>query len=160
MKSENYSKPQLIGLVVLRVAIGWHFLFEGLAKISAQNWTSYLYLMDSKGIFENVFKALAENKQSLIIVDYLNIWGLIIIGLILMLGLFSKQVTIAAITLLSLYYLSHAPFFGLDYALPSTGSYWIVDKTLIEIFALIVLFVFPTSKEIGLDRLFIKKNII
>ena len=160
MKSENYSKPQLIGLVVLRVAIGWHFLFEGLAKISAQNWTSYLYLMDSKGIFENVFKALAENKQSLIIVDYLNIWGLIIIGLILMLGLFSKQVTIAAITLLSLYYLSHPPFFGLDYALPSTGSYWIVDKTLIEIFALIVLFVFPTSKEIGLDRLFIKKNII
>ncbi len=160
MKSENYSKPQLIGLVVLRVAIGWHFLFEGLAKISAQNWTSYLYLMDSKGIFENVFKALAENKQSLIIVDYLNIWGLIIIGLILMLGLFSKQVTIAAITLLSLYYLSHPPFFGLDYALPSTGSYWIVDKTLIEIFALIVLFVFPTGKEIGLDRLFIKKNII
>ncbi len=77
-----------------------------------------------------------------------------------MLGLFSKQVTIAAITLLSLYYLSHPPFFGLDYALPSTGSYWIVDKTLIEIFALIVLFVFPTGKEIGLDRLFIKKNII
>ena len=158
MKSKNYSKPQLTGLVVLRVAIGWHFLFEGLAKISNPNWTSYLYLMDSKGVFENVFKVLAENKQSLIIVDYLNIWGLIIIGLFLMLGLFSKQITIAAITLLSLYYLSHPPLFGLDYMLPTTGSYWIVDKTLIEIFTLVVLLVFPTSKEIGLDRLFIKKN--
>jgi thiosulfate dehydrogenase [quinone] large subunit len=148
----------LTWLVILRVAIGWHFLYEGLAKISNPNWTSYLYLMDSKGILENIFKALAENKQSLIIVDYLNIWGLIIIGLFLMLGLFSKQITIAAITLLSLYYLSHPPFFGLDYMLPTTGSYWIVDKTLIEIFALAVLFVFPTSKEIGLDRFFIKKN--
>lgn len=158
MKSGNYSKPQLTGLVVLRVAIGWHFLFEGLAKISAQNWTSYLYLMDSKGIFENVFKALAENEKGLVFIDNLNIWGLVLIGLLLMLGLFSKQVTIAAISLLSLYYLSHPPFFNLDYAMPSSGSYWIVDKTLIEIFALVVLFVFPTSKKIGLDRLIFKNK--
>ena len=158
MKNENYSKPQLTWLVVLRVAIGWHFLFEGLVKISNPNWTSYLYLMDSKGVFENVFKAMAENQQSLIIVDQMNIWGLILIGLFLMLGLFSKQATIAAITLLSLYYLSHAPLFGLDYAMPTTGSFWIVDKSLIEIFALAVLLVFPTSKEIGLDRLILKKQ--
>lgn len=157
MKSENYSKPQLIGLVALRVAIGWHFLFEGLAKISTPNWTSYLYLMDSKGIMENLFKALAENQQSLIVVDYLNIWGLILIGLFLMLGLFTKQIIIAGITLLSLYYLSHPPFFNLDYALPATGSYWIVDKTLIEILALVVLLLFPTGKEIGLDKFFTKK---
>lgn len=158
MKSENYSKQQLTVLVLLRVAIGWHFLFEGLVKISNPNWTSYLYLMDSKGIFENIFKALAGNEQSLIIVDYLNIWGLVLIGLFLMLGLFTKQVVIAAISLLSLYYLSHPPFFNLDYAMPSTGSYWIVDKTLIEIFALVVLFVFPTSKEIGLDRMILKRK--
>jgi len=158
MKNENYSKPQLTWLVVLRVAIGWHFLFEGLVKISNPNWTSYLYLMDSKGVFENVFKAMAENQQSLIIVDQMNIWGLILIGLFLMLGLFSKQATIAAITLLSLYYLSHAPLFGLNYAMPTTGSFWIVDKSLIEIFALAVLLVFPTSKEIGLDRLILKKQ--
>ena len=158
MKNENYSKPQLTWLVVLRVAIGWHFLFEGLVKISNPNWTSYLYLMDSKGIFENVFIAMAENQQSLIIVDQMNIWGLILIGLFLMLGLFSKQATIAAITLLSLYYLSHAPLFGLNYAMPTTGSFWIVDKSLIEIFALAVLLVFPTSKEIGLDRLILKKQ--
>ena len=158
MKNKIYLKSQLIWLVVLRVAIGWHFLFEGLVKISNPKWTSYLYLMDSRGIFENIFHSMAENDKSLIIIDYLNIWGLIIIGLFLMLGLLSKQVIIAAISLLSLYYLSHPPFFGLDYAMPTTGSFWIVDKTLIEIFALAVLLVFPTSKEIGLDRLIFKKN--
>ncbi len=158
MKNTIYLKSQLIWLVALRVVIGWHFLYEGLAKISTPNWTSYLYLMDSKGLFENIFKAMAENEKSLVFIDNLNIWGLVLIGLFLMLGLFTKQVTIAAISLLSLYYLSHPPFFNLDYAMPSTGSYWIIDKTLIEIIALAVLFVFPTGKIIGLDRLIFKNK--
>ncbi len=158
MKNKLYSDSQLFWLVVLRVAIGWHFLFEGLAKLSDPEWSSYFYLMDSKGIFAGFFKMLAENEQTLNIVNYLNIWGLILIGLFLMLGLFSKQVTIAAILLLSLYYLSHPPFFNLDYALPDAGNHWIVDKMLIEILALVVLLVFPTGKEIGLDRLIFTKK--
>ena len=158
MRSKFYSGSQLIWLVVLRVAIGWHFLFEGLAKLSDPDWSSYLYLMDSKGIFEGFFKMLAGNEQMLHIVDLMNIWGLIIIGLFLMLGLFSKQVTIAGILLLSLYYLSHPPFFNLDYALPDAGSHWIVDKMLIEILALVILLVFPAGKEIGLDRLIFTKK--
>ncbi len=158
MKSKNYSKPQLIGLMVLRVAIGWHFLFEGLVKLSNPNWSSYFYLLDSKGILEDFFKMLANHEQSLQIVNILNIWGLILIGLFLMLGLFSKQAIVAGIAILSLYYLSHPPLFSLEYALPDTGSYWIVDKTLIEILALTVLFVFPTSREIGLDRLIFTKK--
>jgi thiosulfate dehydrogenase [quinone] large subunit len=101
---------------------------------------------------------MAENEQSLLIVNYLNIWGLIIIGLFLILGLFARQMIIAGIALLSLYYLSHPPFFNLDYVLPDSGSYWLVDKTLIEILALAVLLVFPTSKEVGLDRLIFKKK--
>ena len=158
MRSKFYSGSQLIWLVVLRVAIGWHFLFEGLAKLSDPDWSSYLYLMDSKGIFEGFFKMLAGNEQILQVVNFMNIWGLIIIGLFLMLGLFSKQVTIAGILLLSLYYLSHPPFFNLDYALPDAGSHWIVDKMLIEILALVILLVFPTGKEIGLDRLIFTKK--
>ena len=158
MKSKFYSGLQLLWLVVLRVAIGWHFLFEGLSKLSDPDWSSYLYLMDSKGIFEGFFKMLAENEQTLNVVNYLNIWGLILIGLFLMLGLFSRQATIAAILLLSLYYLSHPPFFNLGYALPDAGSHWIVDKMLVEILALAVLLVFPTGREIGLDRLIFTKK--
>lgn len=153
-----YKGSQLFWLVALRVAIGWHFLFEGLVKLSNPEWSSYFYLMDSKGIFQSFFKMMAENEQTLQIVNYFNIWGLIIIGLFLILGLFSKQVIIAGITLLSLYYLSHPPFFGMDYILPDTGSYWIVDKTLIEILALAVLLVFPTGREVGLDRMILKKK--
>jgi len=154
---ENKTKTQLFWLVTLRVAIGWHFLYEGLVKLSNPNWTSFGYLMDSKGLFEGMFHAMAENESVLGTVDFLNIWGLIAIGLSLIIGLLSRPAIIGGITLLAFYYLSHPAFISLEYALPSTGSYFIIDKTIIELFALAVLFVFPTSKEVGLDRLVFKK---
>ena len=154
---ENKTKIQLFWLVTLRVAIGWHFLYEGLVKLSNPKWTSFGYLMDSKGLFKGMFHAMVENESILSAVDFMNIWGLIAIGLSLILGFLSRPAIIAGITLLGFYYLSHPPFFGLKYALPPNGNFYIIDKTIIELFALATLFVFPTSKKIGLDH-FIFKN--
>lgn len=153
----NKTKTQLFWLVMLRLAIGWHFLYEGLVKLSNPNWTSFGYLMDSKGLFEGMFHAMAENESVLATVDFFNIWGLIAIGTSLVIGLLSRPAIIGGITLLAFYYLSHPAFISLKYAMPSSGSYFIVDKTVIELVALAVLFVFPTSKEIGLDSLVFKK---
>jgi len=158
MNKSTYSHYQLLWLVALRIAIGWHFLYEGLVKLSNPNWTSYGYLMDSKGLFEGMFHSLAENEGVLAIVDQMNILGLIAIGLSLILGLLSRPAIIAGAVLLAFYYLSHPPFLGLKYALPMEGSYFVVNKTLIELFALAVLFVFPTSKKIGIDKLIFAKN--
>lgn len=47
----SYSNIQLTFLVILRVLIGWYFLYEGLAKVFTPNWTAFGYLIDSKGIF-------------------------------------------------------------------------------------------------------------
>lgn len=152
----SYSKWQLILLVALRVAIGWHFLYEGLAKLANPDWSSVGFLLDSKGIFSGFFFPLTTNPDVLNVIDFLNIWGLIVIGLGLMLGCFSRIAVIAGIVLLSMYYLSHPPFIGLKFAVPSEGSYLIVNKNLIEIFALTVLLVFPTGKQIGLDRFVFK----
>ena len=149
----QYSDGQLSVLVLLRMLIGWHFLYEGVVKLYNPDWSAGGFLMDSKWIFADYFQSLAINPQVLEIVDLMNIWGLIAIGLGLMLGLFSRAAAMGGIVLLSLYYLSHPPFVGLQYALPAEGSYLIVNKNLIEIFALAVLFAFPTSSIIGLDRL-------
>ena len=35
-----YTNFQTTALVVLRVLIGWHFLYEGLAKLGNPYWTS------------------------------------------------------------------------------------------------------------------------
>lgn len=148
-----YTRGQLSALVILRMLVGWHFLYEGIVKLWNPNWSSGGFLMDSQWIFAGIFKEMAGNAAVLSIVDFLNVWGLILIGLGLILGLFSRYAAIAGIVLLSMYYLSHPPFVGLKYALPNEGSYLIVNKNLIEIFALAVLVSFPTAKYIGLERL-------
>jgi thiosulfate dehydrogenase [quinone] large subunit len=58
-----------------------------------------------------------------------------------------------------MYYLSHPPFIGLQYGLPMEGSYLLVNKTLIELAAMAVLFVFPASRVIGLDGLLFRKRL-
>lgn len=155
--NHSYTKPQLLWLVVLRVLIGWYFLYEGLAKVFTSGWTSYGYLMDSQGIFSSFFKMIAQNQFVLPIIDAINVYGLIFIGLFLMVGCFTKVGHIGALILLSLYYLSHPPLLNVVYILRTEGSTLWVDKNLIMLGAVIVLMAFPTSRIIGLDR-FILRN--
>lgn len=154
----GYTKGQLSILVLLRVLIGWHFLYEGIVKVLNPNWSSLGYLMDSQGFLSGFFHSLASNPNVLQVVDYLNMYGLLAIGLGLILGCFTQIATVAGMVLLALYYLSHMPFVGASYALPTDGSYLWVDKTLIELVALAVLFVLPTGRHIGLDRFIFGKN--
>jgi len=157
-KNTNYTTMQLFWLVALRVLIGWHFLYEGLVKVVNPNWSSAGYLMDSQGLFSGFFQSLATNQSVLSVVDFMNMWGLVAIGLGLLLGCFSRIAISGGIILLLFYYLSHPPFVGLKYGLPMEGSYLIVNKNLIELAAMIVLLLFPTSKIIGVDRLIFKNK--
>jgi uncharacterized membrane protein YphA (DoxX/SURF4 family) len=49
-------------LVVLRLAIGWHLLFEGMAKVNDPNWSSEPYLRESIGPLAPVFRTLAGDS--------------------------------------------------------------------------------------------------
>jgi thiosulfate dehydrogenase (quinone) large subunit len=155
-KIGNLTTGQVTWLVLLRVAIGWHFLYEGLVKVFNPSWSPLGYLLDSKGVFAPMYHAMASNATILNVLDYLNEWGLVGIGLGLVLGCFTRLATLGGMVLLSFYYLSHPPFIGLNYALPSEGSYFIVDKVVIEFLALGVLYLFPTGRIIGLDSLIFK----
>jgi thiosulfate dehydrogenase [quinone] large subunit len=152
-ESVNFSGWQLTSLVLLRLLIGWHFLYEGLFKLINPDWSSLGYLLDSQWIFKGFFHSLAANPSVLAVVDFLNMWGLILIGLGLILGLFTRLSCIAGIILLAFYYFSHPPFPGLNYTMPMEGNYLIINKTLIEIFTIWVLFKFPTGRRAGIDRI-------
>ncbi len=149
---------QLWALTVLRIAIGWHFLYEGVSKLLNPGWSSIGYLLDANGFLSGLFHSMARNASVLSAVDFLNEWGLTLIGLGLILGCFTRLASYSGLLLLAMYYLSHPPFIGLNYALPSEGNYLIVDKVFIEFFALSVVALFPTGKFIGLDRLICRKN--
>jgi thiosulfate dehydrogenase [quinone] large subunit len=157
-KTKGYTMFQTTTLVFLRVLIGWHFLYEGISKLLNPYWTSAGYLSESKWLFSGLFTAIAETPATLKIVDFLNIWGQIAIGLALITGLLSSWACFAGILLLLIYYVCNPPFVGYSYSAPAEGSYLIVNKILIEMIALCVLLAFPTGKIVGLDRLIFKKR--
>jgi thiosulfate dehydrogenase (quinone) large subunit len=152
MKEKSiYTPLQMTMLVLLRLLIGWHILYEGMSKLLIPNWSSLGFLKESKWILAGFSQWITSHAGVLHAVDFLNTWGLIAIGLGLILGLFTRVAAISGAFLLFLYYLNNAPLIGLDYSVPTEGSYLIVSKTLIEAVAMVALAVFPTGLMAGLD---------
>ena len=155
----EYGSFQLTALVALRMLIGWHFLYEGIAKLTNPLWSAAGYLQGSEGWFSGLFNGIVANAGLLSVVDNLNQWGLVAIGLALLLGCFVRVASISGVVLLALYYLAAPPFPGLEYVMPTEGSYLFVNKILIELAALLVILGLPTSHRIGLDRiLFLRRS--
>ncbi|RKZ93361.1 MAG: DoxX subfamily [Gammaproteobacteria bacterium] len=161
--NKTYTTLQLTTLVALRFLIGWHLLYEGLSKLFNPIWSSKGFLSESQWILSGFSDWIMSNSGVLNAVDFLNTWGLIAIGLGLILGLFARTAAIAGALLLLMYYLNNPPLIGLEYSVPTEGNYLLVSKTLIEAVALFLLALFPTSFIAGLDfyvsRLTNRKNI-
>lgn len=155
-ETKTFTRLQLTSLIALRFLIGWHLLYEGFSKVLIPNWSSFGFLQESKWILAGFARFVLAHDNVLGIVDFLNTWGLIAIGLGLIFGLFTKMASISGALLLLLYYLNNPPLIGLEYSVPTEGNYLVVSKTLIESAALVVLAVFPTSSIFGLD-MFIEK---
>ncbi len=141
-----------IVLTILRVAIGWHLLYEGLTKLFNPGWTAAGYLQSATGPLAGLFQSLAASNGVLMVVNVLNTWGLVLIGLGLFLGLFTRISQVAGIALLATYYISHPPVFS-EPGFFREGSYFIISKDFLEMLALVVLMFFPTGKYLGLDGL-------
>jgi uncharacterized membrane protein YphA (DoxX/SURF4 family) len=147
------SNTQKAILTILRIAIGWHFLYEGVAKMFTPGWSAAPYLQTSTWICSGFFKWIASTPWALKATDLFNIWGLTLIGIGLMLGVGTRLVSLFGIGLLMMYYLAHPPLIGAEWRLPTEGHYFIVNKNLVELFALCLFAAFPTNAFAGLDRM-------
>jgi thiosulfate dehydrogenase [quinone] large subunit len=147
------SRGAVAAIVVMRVLIGWHFLYEGIAKLQAPAWSAAGYLQQARGPFAGAFKALAANPSLLELANQATMWGLVAIGLGLMLGLFTRLASLGGILLILMFYLCNPPFVGYFYSVPSEGSYLVVNKNLVELAALAVVFATGSGRVAGLDRL-------
>jgi len=153
---KSYTNIQTFLLVALRLLLGWYFLYEGIVKITNPDWSSFGYLMDSQGPFAGIFHSMAAKAHVVNVVDWLNKWGLALIGLGLMLGFLTQYALFFGMLLLIMYYCSHPPLASVTYVMPQEGSYLWVNKTLIEIFTMALLLVFPTGHIAGIDRFITK----
>ena len=97
---DRQKKRALIVMTLLRVAIGWHFLYEGLSKLFNPVWSAAGYLQSATGPLAGLFHAMAAGEGTLALINILNTWGLVLIGLGLLLGLFTRISQVAGIALL------------------------------------------------------------
>src|SRR3990172_644519 len=78
---QKFSFVQSLGLTLLRVAIGWHFLYEGVVKLLDPEWSSQGYLLGSRWFLSDFFHWLASDPLLIRSVDLLNMAGVILVGL-------------------------------------------------------------------------------
>jgi thiosulfate dehydrogenase [quinone] large subunit len=154
------SGMQQTGLIVLRTLVGWHFLYEGYVKLLGPMWTragvpmqpfsSAGYLRGATGPFADAFHAMAASPW-IGTLDLAVAWTLFAAGLFLLLGLFTQTGCVLAAGLLAMFYISAIPLSGV--AEPrAEGTYLVVNKNLIELAAVAVVFTFRTGRIAGLDR--------
>ena len=154
--SRHKIVPSLLAL--LRIIIGWHFLYEGLIKIVDPDWSARTFLEGSRWVFGDLFRWMASGDTGLWIIDTLNAWGLTLIGLALILGIFTRLASWAGILILLSYYLAYPPFGVYSYGALSEGNYLIVNKNLVELASLLVLAFTRSGEYFGLDHLIRKKK--
>lgn len=109
MRTENIfdrlvrvGNPQLFGwgMVLLRVVVGLQFFYAGVSKIG--DWSAAGFLGNATGPLAPWFQSMAGNAW----VDVLNVWGLLLIGVALILGVAVRPASFAGVVLMALYYMA------------------------------------------------------
>jgi thiosulfate dehydrogenase (quinone) large subunit len=134
-----------ITLLALRVLLGGLFLEAGLDKLFSGNFSAIGFLSRSQGPFTSFYMGLANNTSLLPVLNNLVIWGEILIGIALILGILVRFASFWGIVQMILYYTVSLP--------PSNG--WI-SQHIIYIAVFVVFMSSGTGYFFGLDRLVVK----
>ena len=153
MDENKLPRTAMIAITVLRVVIGWHFLYEGVSKLTSTTWSSAGYMRASRGPLAEFFRWIASQPHLLDNANLITMYGLTIVGVLLMLGLFTRLAAAGGIGFILLFYLCNPPFVGYFYSIPTEGSYLIVNKNLVELCALGVILATGSGRFAGIDRI-------
>ena len=129
-------------LFLLRLGIGWVFFYAGWLKVityftPAKDWTAAGFLGHLEGPFAGLFSGMAGNT----LINYLNAYGLLLVGVALLLGVLVRWSAFWGIVLMVLYYLAGFP--------PENA--FVVDQHIIYILVLVVLSAVGAGRNLGLD---------
>src|SRR3989344_9109737 len=96
------NKSQKVSLFFLRISTGWMMFYAGITKVLDPNWSAAGYLNHAT-TFPNFFAWFAQ-PGILPVTNFLNEWGLTILGVSLILGLFVRLTSGLGVILMLLYY--------------------------------------------------------
>jgi thiosulfate dehydrogenase [quinone] large subunit len=135
---------QKISLFLLRVTLGWMFFWAGITKIVDPAFSAGGYLKGAKTFVW--FYQWLTNPSILPFVNFVNEWGLTLLGISLILGIGVRLSSVLGAVLMLLYY-----FPILDFPYPNAHSF-IVDEHIIYAAALLFLGALRAGRTWGLEN--------
>ena len=126
-------------VAVLRLVIGWHFLYEGLWKLmQPEGWSCASYLNASQGPLAAIFTWMASQGWIVVVGDWAVMLGLVAIGLSLLSGVLSRVAALFGIALMTMFYCCQPPepfaeaFSGAD------GRFFVLERNVLEALGLLL----------------------
>jgi len=138
------TKFQKISLFFLRISMGWLFFWAGITKVLDPTWSAAGYLQGAK-TFTNFYLWLTT-PGLLSLTNFVNEWGLTLLGATLILGVFVRLSSVLGAMLMLLYY-----FPILQFPYPNVHSF-IVDEHIIYISVLLFFAATRAGRVWGLER--------
>ncbi len=138
------NKKEKLVLLLLRLSLGWIFLYAGFTKVTNPAWTAEGFLKGSQ-TFPDLYKLFTE-PSLLPTVNFLNEWGQLLLGISLIVGIGVRLSSILGVILMVLYYLPQLTF-------PYVGkTAYIVDDHVIFALVLIYFAVIKAGRVYGLEE--------
>lgn len=130
-------------LLIPRLALGWLMFYAGITKIVNPAWTAGGYLASAK-TFPGFYGWLAA-PENIGWINFLNEWGLTLIGISLILGLGVRLSSILGSALMLLYYFPVLEF-------PEVAHGFIVDEHIVYAAVLAFFAAVRAGRYYGLDN--------
>jgi len=128
---------------LLRVAMGWIFVWSGFDKLLG-DWTSAGFLVNAtQGPLEGWFTDLGTNSAAVDVIDGLVIWGQILIGITLILGVATRFSLFWAGAMMFMFYIAQFP--------PANNPF--LDEHIVYIGLFLLLGALGAGRILGLDAL-------
>ena len=128
----------------LRLVSGLLFFSSGLSKLLT-DWSATMYLNAATGPFAGFFQSMAGSP----FVDGLNAWGMLLIGIALVLGVGTRLVLFFAALLMVLYYVA---------AFESNTAHGLIDEHVMYFFAFFVMASYSVGTIWGVDAWVVKQK--
>lgn len=142
------TRFQKLSILILRLSLGFMVFYAGITKVMDSQWSAAGYIKGAKAF--SPFYGFLLNPSVLPVINFLNEWGLTLLGISLIFGVFVRLSSALGIVLMVLYYLPILKF-------PYVGEHsYLVDEHIIYSSALFLLMVFNAGRIFGVDGWFSK----
>ena len=137
-------KTDKLYIFLLRISLGILFFYAGITKVLNPNWSAAGYLKGAKTLTE--FYNFLLQPNILPIINFVNEWGLTLLGISLLLGVVVRLSSKLGALLMLLYYF---PILNFPYV--GTNSF-LVDEHIILIFSLLLLGSLKAGRVWGFEK--------